>query len=151
MFSWCCLLLVSSPFVASGRFYFQIVAFLGYLHLYTSRHTIVAVCYGFTLVVRVSVRLSAVRPSFRFRTYFRFRTITWVNINWFSPNFVCALILWRSGLGLLLNGQRFDKHTIVTGYYCFTSFIFNIYTNIIIYIILILSSLQYNTSKRVQS
>ena len=23
-----------------------------------------------------------------------------VNINGFSPNFVCALILWRSGLGL---------------------------------------------------
>ena len=28
--------------------------------------------------------------------------ITWVNINGFSPNLVCALILWRSGLGLLM-------------------------------------------------
>ena len=25
-----------------------------------------------------------------------------VNINGFSPNLVCALILWRSGLGLLM-------------------------------------------------
>ena len=34
--------------------------------------------------------------------YFRFRMITWVNINGFSPNLVCALILWRSGFGLLM-------------------------------------------------
>ena len=34
--------------------------------------------------------------------YFRFRTITWVNINGFSPNLICALILWRSGFGLLM-------------------------------------------------
>ena len=34
--------------------------------------------------------------------YFRFRTITLVNINRFSPNSVCALILWISGLGLLM-------------------------------------------------
>ena len=33
---------------------------------------------------------------------FSFRIITWVNINGFSPNLVCALILWRSGLGLLM-------------------------------------------------
>ena len=33
---------------------------------------------------------------------FCFRTITWVNINGFSPNLVCALILYRSGLGLLM-------------------------------------------------
>ena len=36
------------------------------------------------------------------RLYFRFRMITWININGFSPNLVCALILWRSGLGLLM-------------------------------------------------
>ena len=34
--------------------------------------------------------------------YFRFRTITWVNNKRFSPNLVCALILWRSGFGLLM-------------------------------------------------
>ena len=34
--------------------------------------------------------------------YFHFRMITLVNINEFSPNLVCALILWRSGLGLLM-------------------------------------------------
>ena len=28
-------------------------------------------------------------------------TITLVNINGFSPNLVCALIMWRSGMGLL--------------------------------------------------
>ena len=48
--------------------------------------------YGFTLDVRVSVCPSV----------FRFQMITWVNINGFSPNLVNALILWRSGLGLLI-------------------------------------------------
>ena len=28
--------------------------------------------------------------------------MTLVNINEFSPNLICALILWRSGLGLLI-------------------------------------------------
>ena len=36
------------------------------------------------------------------RLYFHFRMITWVNINGFSPNLVCALILWRSALILLM-------------------------------------------------
>ena len=47
--------------------------------------------------VRPSVHPSVIRPS-----VFRFQMITWVNINGFSPNLVCALILWRSGLGLLM-------------------------------------------------
>ena len=34
--------------------------------------------------------------------YFHFWTITLVNINAFSPNLVCALILWSSALGLLI-------------------------------------------------
>ena len=34
--------------------------------------------------------------------YFHFQMITLVNINGFSPNFVCALIPWRSALGLLI-------------------------------------------------
>ena len=37
-----------------------------------------------------------------FFCFFYFRTITLVNINEFSRNLVCALILWRSGLGLLM-------------------------------------------------
>ena len=43
--------------------------------------------------------------------YFRFRTITWVNLNGFTPNLICALILWRSGLGLLLDtfSSIFDR------------------------------------------
>ena len=65
------------------------------------RHTIVAGYYGFTLDVRVSVRPPYVRPS-----VFRFRMITWVNFNGFSPNLVCALILWRSGLWLLMGKFR---------------------------------------------
>ena len=34
--------------------------------------------------------------------YFRFRTIFWVNVSGFSPNLVCALVLWSSGFGLLM-------------------------------------------------
>ena len=47
--------------------------------------------------VHPSVCHTSVRPS-----VFRFRMITWVNINEISPNLVCALFLWRSGLGLLM-------------------------------------------------
>ena len=38
--------------------------------------------------------------------YFHFRMITLVNINRFSPNLVCALILWRSALGILIGKFR---------------------------------------------
>ena len=34
--------------------------------------------------------------------YFCFQMITWVKMNRFAPNLVCALILWRSSLGLLM-------------------------------------------------
>ena len=37
---------------------------------------------------------------------FCFQMITWVDINEFSSNLVCALILWRSGLGLLMGKFR---------------------------------------------
>ena len=50
---------------------------------------------------RTSVRRPSVRPS-----VFRFRMITLVYINGFSPNLVCLLILWRSGLGLLMGKFR---------------------------------------------
>ena len=74
-----------------------------------TRHTIVAGYYGFKLDICVSVpsvcRMS-ICPSIRIS----FWMITWVTINWFSANLVCALILWRSGLGLLM-----DKfHQILT-------------------------------------
>ena len=42
-----------------------------------------------------------VRPLY-VHANFRFRMITSVNVNGFSPNSVYALILWRSGLGLLM-------------------------------------------------
>ena len=37
---------------------------------------------------------------------FCFRTITWVNVGGFSPNLVWTLVLWRSGLGLLMGKFR---------------------------------------------
>ena len=43
----------------------------------------------------------SVRPS-----VFRFRMITRENTNGFSPNLVCALILWISGLGLPMGKFR---------------------------------------------
>ena len=38
--------------------------------------------------------------------YFHFQMITLVNVSKFSPNLVCALILWRSDLGLLMDKFR---------------------------------------------
>ena len=38
----------------------------------------------------------------RIHQNFHFRMITLVNVNGFSPNLVCALILWRPVLGLLM-------------------------------------------------
>ena len=56
--------------------------------------------YGITLAVHVSIHLSYVHP------YFRFWAIILVNVSGFSPNSVCTLILWRSGLGLLMGKFR---------------------------------------------
>ena len=67
-----------------------------YLYIFIPSHTIVTGCYGFKLDVRVSVRLAV----------FCFQMTMWVNINGFWPNLVCALILWRSGLGLLMGKFR---------------------------------------------
>ena len=46
--------------------------------------------------IRQSVHWS-ISPS-----VFHFQMLTWVNFNWFSPNLVCALIFFKSGLGLLM-------------------------------------------------
>ena len=51
--------------------------------------------YGITLAFRVSVRLSSVRILFSEDNLNK-------DVSGFSPNSVCALILWRSGLGLLM-------------------------------------------------
>ena len=53
------------------------------------------------LCVCPSVRHPSICPS-----VFRFPMITWVNISGFSPNLACALILWRSRLGLLMGKFR---------------------------------------------
>ena len=88
-------------------------------------HTIVVGYYvsRWTSVCR-SIRSSVVRPSIsvfgsRMITwtacsvshmsvcpYLFFQMITWVNINGFSPNLVCAWILWSSSLGLLMGKFR---------------------------------------------
>ena len=60
-------------------------------------HTIVAGLYSFTLVsVCPPVRLSIL--SFLDNNL----TMTRINVSRFSTNLVCALILWRSGLGYLM-------------------------------------------------
>ena len=71
--------------------------------IFIPSHMIVVGYYGFIVEVRV------IRPSVRQpihlsygHPYFRFWMITGVNINGFSRNLVCLLILWRSGLGLLM-------------------------------------------------
>ena len=56
---------------------------------------------------------------------FCFRTIIWVNLIGFSPNLICALILWWYGLGLLFGTfphfwQLSPHNTIMARYYCFT-------------------------------
>ena len=69
-------------------------------------HTIVVGYFDFTFDVCVCqsiYRPSSHRPSIH--SYFHFQTIT-VNINGFSPNLVCVLILWRSALGLLMGNFR---------------------------------------------
>ena len=73
-------------------------------------------------------RISSIFDSYLPTTnlYIAFRTITWVNLSGFSPNLMCALILWRSALGLLIGKFRqfltelFAHDTIMVGYYCFT-------------------------------
>ena len=64
-----------------------------FFYLFIPHHPIMAGYYGFTLDVRVSVRLSICRLSVRF-------SFPDDNLSWFSPNLVCALILWRPGLGV---------------------------------------------------
>ena len=81
----------------------------GHGYIFIPRHMIVAGYYSFTLDVRMSVRPSicpsVVSPSIC-QSVFHFRMITWVNISGFSQNLVCALILWRSGLGFLMGKFR---------------------------------------------
>ena len=65
-------------------------------------------------------------PSVVCPSFFHFQMITSVNINGFSPNLVCALILWRSGLGLLMGKFRqifmelSARDKIMVGYYSLT-------------------------------
>ena len=73
-------------------------------YFYTQPHDSGGVLW-FHVECHVSVRLSICQSYVR-RSVFRFRMITWVNINGFLPNLVCALTLWRSGLGLLMGNFR---------------------------------------------
>ena len=64
---------------------------------------------------------------------FRFQMKTLVNFNRFSPNLVCALILWRSGLGLLMGKfhQIFTELSahdrIMAEYYSLTFLFMNLF------------------------
>ena len=53
----------------------------------------------------LSIHSSVVRPSVH-PSIFHFRMITRVSINGFLPNLIYALILWKSGLGLLMGEFR---------------------------------------------
>ena len=53
-----------------------------------------------------SVVYRVICPSHNNSPYFRFRMITLVNVNGFSPNFVCALIFLGSGLRMLTGNFR---------------------------------------------
>ena len=73
-----------------------------YLRFFIPHHTTVAECNVFMLVVCVSVSLS-VHPSVIRTSVFLFLDDNFsINTNGFSPNLVCALILCRSDLGLLM-------------------------------------------------
>ena len=65
-------------------------------------HRIVVGYDGITLVVLVFI-FPFVCLSYIHLSIFCFQTMTWVNISGFSPNLVCALILWRSGFGLIMS------------------------------------------------
>ena len=88
---------------------------------------IMAGYYGLMLVIHVSF----LRPSI---LIFCFWMITKVNVSGISPNLVYALILWRSGLGLLMGKlcqfmtELSAGHTIGVRYYYFT-ILYRIYMN----------------------
>ena len=67
--------------------------------------------YGLILVLQLSVcHMSSHLLYLIIYQCFHFQTITWVNINRFSPNLVYAMLLWRSGFWLLLDKfNNFDK------------------------------------------
>ena len=80
----------------------------GNILFFIPHHMIVAGYYCIILVVHVFANsvCSSMRLSYIRLQYFHFQVITWVNVNGFSPNFVCAIILLRSGLGLLMGKFR---------------------------------------------
>ena len=81
---------------------------LHYCRGVSNKHCLFAVSFytlphngGGVLWLYVGVRLSICCMSIH--PYFHFQTITWVNVDGFSPNLVCALLFWRSDLGLLIS------------------------------------------------
>ena len=83
---------------------------------------------GFILDICRSIHPSVCRMSI-----FHFWMITRININGFSPDLECALILWRSGLGLLRGKfhqcltELFSRDTITAGYYSLSFLFFLIF------------------------
>ena len=91
---------------------------------------LVEICFGIA-----NGQISSIFDSYlpAIRLYFTCRTITRVNLNGFSPNLICAFILWRSALGLLIGKfcqfltELSARNLIMAGYYRFT-FYFSIKT-----------------------
>ena len=102
----CCQILMQS------QKHFTSVRFVSFFFShYTPSHDSCGVLWfhvGRPCVCPSVVRRSVVRPS-----VFCFRMITGVNVNGFSPNLVCALILWRSGLKLLMGKVRQISHGVL--------------------------------------
>ena len=85
--------------------------------------------YGFLLVAHESICGPSICLSYIHPYFSVILTITFVIVDGFSANLVCALILWRAGFGLLTSKFRqflteeSVRHTIVAGYFFFHIFI----------------------------
>ena len=98
--------------------------------LFIPRHMILAGYYGFMLDIPMSIHVLEC-PSICLSIFSILDAFfTWVNINGFSQNLVCALILWRSDLGLLMGKFVTDSYYAVTHpYLCFQMITLNIKVN----------------------
>ena len=70
---------------------------------------IVEICFGIANGQILSI-FDSYQPTIH--PVFTFRTITWVNLNGFSPNLICAFMLWSSALGFLIVMGKFRPFLI---------------------------------------
>ena len=126
--------LSASHMIMAGYYHFTFwQSYLPMTHLYFRFRTIT--CFGIA-----NGQISSIFDSYLPKTYpyFSFRTITCVNFSGFSGNLIHVLILWRSGLGLLMGRFcqfviAFSAHDVImVGYY---HSIFLLWHNVIHWII----------------